>query len=126
MSMIILLVVMGGFMYFSMIRPQRKQQEQRKQMLNAMKKGDAIVTIGGLHGKIDEINEDKQTVVIDADGIFLTFNLSAIRTVDNGAATTPVAAAKPVDAPAASAAPEKDAPAADDKPYTEPTSNDDK
>jgi len=124
--MIILLVVMGGFMYFSMIRPQRKQQEQRKQMLNAMKKGDAIVTIGGLHGKIDEINEDKQTVVIDADGIFLTFNLSAIRTVDNGAATTPVAAAKPADAPAASAAPEKDAPAADDKPYTEPTSNDDK
>lgn len=81
MSFILILVVMGVVMYFSMIRPQKKQQKKRQDMFSQMKKGDNIVTIGGLHGTIDSIDNEAQTVVIDSDGIYLTFNLGAIRDV---------------------------------------------
>lgn len=87
-SFLIIIVIMFGVMYFTMIRPGKKQQNQRQQMLNGMKKGDAIVTIGGLHGVIDTINVEDGTVVIDADGILLTFNRTAIRDVKPGAAVT--------------------------------------
>ena len=50
-------------------------------MFSQMKKGDRVVTIGGLHGVIDSIDNDAKTVVIDSDGIYLTFNLGAIRDV---------------------------------------------
>lgn len=99
-SMIILLVLMFGVMYFGMMRPQKKQQQQRMEMLKGLKKGDKIVTIGGLHGVIDSIDRAGNTVDLDLDGVFLTFSLSAIRTV------TPAAA--PVE----------------DKPYSEPSSDD--
>lgn len=111
-SMIILIVVMFAFMYFGMMRPQKKQQQKRQQMLNEMKKGDKVVTIGGLHGVIDSIDKTAGTVDLDLDGIFLTFNLSAIRVVDQ-----PAAAAAPVAKPKAK-------PAEDDKPYSEPSSDD--
>lgn len=80
-SFILILVVMGAVMYFSMIRPQKKQQQKRQDMFSQMKKGDRVVTIGGLHGVIDSIDNDAKTVVIDSDGIYLTFNLGAIRDV---------------------------------------------
>ncbi len=107
-SMIILIVVMFAFMYFGMMRPQKKQQQKRQAMLNEMKKGDKVVTIGGLHGVIDSIDKTAGTVDLDLDGIFLTFNLSAIRVVDQPAAA-PVA---------------KEKSEAADKPYSEPSSDD--
>lgn len=88
-SMIVLLVAFFAFMYFFMIRPQKKQQQKRQEMLNGLKKGDPIVTIGGLHGVIDSIDQQAGTVVIDSDGIYLTFNLNAIR----GVASRPAAPA---------------------------------
>lgn len=72
---------MGAVMYFSMIRPQKKQQQKRKEMFSGMKKGDNITTIGGLHGVIDSIDNEAQTVVVDCDGIYLTFNIGAIRDI---------------------------------------------
>ena len=80
-SMIVLLVIFVAFMYFGMIRPQKKQQQKRQEMLSQLKKGDPIVTIGGLHGVIDSIDQQAGTVVIDSDGIYLTFNLNAVRGV---------------------------------------------
>lgn len=80
-SFLIIIILMFVVMYFTMIRPGKKQQNQRKTMLDGMKKGDRIVTIGGLHGVIDSIDTAAGTVVIDADGIFLTFNRTAIRDV---------------------------------------------
>ena len=79
MTMIIMLLIFVGFMYFGMVRPQKKQQQKRQEMLNQLKKGDPIITIGGLHGVIDSIDQQAGTVVIDSDGIYLTFNLSAVR-----------------------------------------------
>lgn len=78
--MIILFIVLIGFTYFGMIRPQKKQQQQRLQMMDKLKKGDEVVLVDGLHAKIDKINSDK-TVVVDADGIYLTFERMAIRRV---------------------------------------------
>ena len=78
--MIILFIILIGFTYFGMIRPQKNQQQQRLQMMDKLKKGDEVVLVDGLHAKIDKINSDK-TVVVDADGIYLTFERMAIRRV---------------------------------------------
>ncbi|HEY8345110.1 MAG TPA: preprotein translocase subunit YajC [Bacillota bacterium] len=44
--------------WFILIMPQRKQQKQRQAMLDALKKGDKVITIGGIHGEILEIDGD--------------------------------------------------------------------
>ena len=74
------LVVVGGMMFF-MSRSQKKQQQKRQDLLNSLTLGSGVVTIGGLHGVVSEINEEKSTVVLDCEGIFLEFNRSAIATV---------------------------------------------
>ncbi len=75
-----LLVTMGAaflVMYFFMIRPQQKKQNDQKKFLTALKKGDNVVTIGGLHGKIHEI--DELTLILEVDrGMRLKFDRSAI------------------------------------------------
>ena len=82
-SMIILLVLMLG-MFFFMNRSQKKQQQERQNLLDAMKTGDSVVTIGGLHGVISEINDSDKTVTLDCEGIYLVFDRSSIRTVKSG------------------------------------------
>lgn len=79
-QLLIPLVVMFGLMWW-MTRSQKKQQQQRQEQLNTMKPGDHIVTIGGLHGVLSEINKDKGIVTIDCDGIFLDFDRSAIKNI---------------------------------------------
>ncbi|HEM4293461.1 TPA: preprotein translocase subunit YajC [Streptococcus suis] len=69
----VLMLGMIGFMFYS----QRKQQKQRQDALSQIKKGDEIVTIGGLFGVVDEIDDKK--VVLDVDGVYLTFERGAIR-----------------------------------------------
>lgn len=79
--MILLFIVLIGFTYFGMIRPQKKQQQKRMQMMDQLKKGDKVVLVDGLHAKVDSINTKDQTVVVDADGIYLTFSRMAIRQI---------------------------------------------
>lgn len=84
----VLMLGLLGWMMFS----QRKQQQNRINTLNQIKKGDEIVTIGGLYGIVDEINDQK--VVLDVDGIYLTFDRTAIRNrVTEAAPTTQAEAA---------------------------------
>lgn len=85
--MIIAFIAIFVFFYFSMIKPQKKQQQERMKMMSELKKGDQVIMVDGLHGKIDSINDADKTVVIDADGIFLTFERMAIRRVLPTAAT---------------------------------------
>jgi preprotein translocase subunit YajC len=60
-----------------MVRPQQKKQKDQKVFIEELKKGDSIVTIGGLHGKILEI--DDLTVVLEVDrGFKLKFDRSSI------------------------------------------------
>lgn len=67
-----------GVMYFLMIRPQKKRAKETQDMLSQMKPGDKVVTIGGLHGIIDEVNATDNTVTLDCEGIFLTFEKRSI------------------------------------------------
>ncbi len=53
--------------YFFMIRPQQQKAKDQKKFREGIKKGDSIVTIGGLHGKIASI-EDDDTILVDVDG----------------------------------------------------------
>lgn len=77
-------VLMFVVFYFLLIRPQQKKQKQRNQMLHQLKKGDKIVTIGGLHGTIVELTDD--TVVLRVnDTMKLTFERSAISSVSQSA-----------------------------------------
>lgn len=81
---IIPLVLMFVLFYFLLIRPQQKRQKAVTQMQNELKKGDKIVTIGGLHGFIDSIDENK-AVIKCGDGSRLTFERNAIREVTSDA-----------------------------------------
>lgn len=83
--------VMFGIMYFLLIRPQKKQQQKVQDMLENLGLGDSVVTIGGMHGIIDEINEEAKTIVLDCEGIYLTFERRAISRV-TGKASDSVAA----------------------------------
>lgn len=76
LSPIILMIVI---FYFLLIRPQQKRQRQVQEMQAALQKGDEIVTIGGLHGVIDSIDED--TIVISCNNSKLTFDRGAVREV---------------------------------------------
>lgn len=63
--------------YFLLIRPNQKKQKQRQAMLQALKKGDKVITIGGLHGTIVEITDDVVVLRVN-DVTKLTFDRSAI------------------------------------------------
>ncbi|MCA0755248.1 preprotein translocase subunit YajC [Paenibacillus sp. N4] len=77
-------ILMFAVFYFLLIRPQQKKQKQRTVMLNQIKKGDKISTIGGLHGTVVELTDD--TVVLRVnDTTKMTFERSAINTIINSA-----------------------------------------
>ena len=63
-----------------MIRPQQKRQKKTREMQNELSKGDRIVTIGGIHGTVDVI-EDNQVVIKSHGSTKLTFDRSAIREI---------------------------------------------
>ncbi|MBE6162779.1 MAG: preprotein translocase subunit YajC [Streptococcus equinus] len=84
MPTVIMLLVMVGLIWF-MQRSQKKQAQNRQEQLKALQKGDEIVTIGGLYGIIDEVDVDNQKMVLDIDGVYLTFELGAVKRVVNKA-----------------------------------------
>ncbi|MBT2694176.1 preprotein translocase subunit YajC [Bacillus sp. ISL-55] len=78
------LLLMFVLFYFLLIRPQQKRQKAVQQMQSDLAKGDKVVTIGGLHGIVDAI--DEATVVIKCgDGSRLTYDRAAIRDVKESA-----------------------------------------
>ena len=84
MSLILTFGLMFVVFYFLLIRPQQKRQKQRTNLLNSIKKGDKISTIGGMHGTIVELSDS--TVVLRVnDTTTVTFDRSAISTVLNSA-----------------------------------------
>lgn len=66
--------------YFLIIRPQNKKQKETKRMLEALKKGDKVVTIGGIHGSIQSLKEDAVVLKVDSN-TKLTMSRSAISNV---------------------------------------------
>ena len=75
---ILYFVFIFGMMYLLLIRPQQKRAKEQQTMMASIKAGDEVVTIGGLHGVIDEIDEVKNTIILNCEGIFLEFDRRAI------------------------------------------------
>jgi len=86
-SMAPLLLMLGGFilLWMWMGRGKRKQQQQRKQMIAALKKGDKVVTIGGVVGTVMEVRGDEITVKVDeSNNVRMRFARWSIRGVGEG------------------------------------------
>ena len=64
-SMWIMLALIFVVMWFFMIRPQRKQQKELQNFRDALKKGDKVVTIGGIYGTVCEIKENNVLIEVD-------------------------------------------------------------
>ena len=63
-------VLIGGMLlvfYFLLIRPQQKQEKARRQMLAELRKGDRVVTTGGIHGVVTNLSDTTVTVRVDSD-----------------------------------------------------------
>ena len=74
---LIFFVLVFGVFWFFMIRPQVKKQKQERKFREELKKGDKVITSGGLHGKVVEVSE--KTVKIDVgSSIVLKFDKSGI------------------------------------------------
>jgi preprotein translocase subunit YajC len=74
---IVLMVAIIGIFYFFMIRPQQKKAKDQKKFTDDIKKGDNVVTIGGAHGRVAEIEGD--TFVLEVErGARIKFSKSAI------------------------------------------------
>ena len=80
MESMLLIVVMFGVLYFLMIRPQMKRAKEQKAMIEALQKGDEVVSAGGILGKISKINENYVTLEI-AQGVDIQMQRSAIQVV---------------------------------------------
>lgn len=76
-------IVIIAIFYFMLIRPQQKKQKERNAMLQALKKGDKVTTIGGIHGTILDLTEDRVTLKV-ADTTKLVFERSAVNAVRDG------------------------------------------
>lgn len=82
MQLLPLLLILLVF-YFFFIMPQSKKNKQQKKFREALKKGDKVVTIGGIHGKIAEVRES-QVVIEVGNGIKMTVEKSAIAMDNQG------------------------------------------
>jgi len=80
MSPILIMVLV---MYFLMIRPEQKRKKKEKAMLDALKRGDRICTIGGIYGTIVDIKDDTITLTVGRDNMSMVVARWAIRSVED-------------------------------------------
>jgi preprotein translocase subunit YajC len=66
--------------YFFMIRPQARREKERRAMIDAVKKGDRVVTAGGIHGTIVQVDEGSLLIQVDQN-VKLRFEKSAVASV---------------------------------------------
>ena len=79
---IVWFVLLFAVMYYVMVRPQKKKEKQRQVMLDALKKGDRVVTAGGIYGVVKNLKEDEVTLVVDEQrDIRLRMTRSAVSAV---------------------------------------------
>ncbi len=80
-STLIMFGLIIAIFYFMIIRPQQKKQKEREALLSSMKKGDKIITAGGIHGTIIGI-EDKTLLVQIADNVKVKVERSSISVIN--------------------------------------------
>ena len=80
LSLILPLILIVGMFWF-MSRQQKKQRAAQEERQSNLVKGTKIITIGGLHAVVDSVDQVAKTVDLDAEGVILTFDMAAIRTI---------------------------------------------
>ncbi len=82
LSMLLPFILMFVVMYFLLLRPQKRKERERKELLSRVKKNDRVVTAGGIHGLITSVRENEVILrVDDAKDIKIKVDRSAIVTV---------------------------------------------
>lgn len=76
------IVLMGVIFYFLLYRPQKKEQQRRKELLDNLKKGARVVTIGGIYGTITALSEKTVTIKI-ADKVEVEISRTAVGQLQN-------------------------------------------
>lgn len=82
------IIFMGVVFYFLLYRPQKKEQQRRASMLSSLKKGDRIITAGGIHGQITAINDKIVTIKV-ADKVEINISRSAVTTNESNPQNNP-------------------------------------
>ena len=93
MSLVFMGMMILVFWLF-MIRPQAKKAKQQKTFINDLKKGDKVVTIAGIHGNINKVNEDGTISLEVSPGSYLKIEKSSISLEMSAALNKPVAETK--------------------------------
>ncbi|MBM3676666.1 MAG: preprotein translocase subunit YajC [Actinobacteria bacterium] len=101
MAQILILVVMFVLLWALLIRPQKAKQQKQQQLLSSIEPGDEILTVGGLFGIVQSIDEDEELIVEIADSIHVRIARRAVATVvkpeDDDADNAEVVDDEPVD-----------------------------
>ncbi len=79
-STLVMFALIIGIFYFMIIRPQSKQRKEREKMLGGVKKGDKVITAGGIHGSVAG-TDDKVILVEIADNVKVKMDRTAITAV---------------------------------------------
>ena len=66
LPLLIMMALLFGVFYFIMIRPQRKRQKEHQQMMTELKKGDKVITAGGIYGVVESISEDNVVIKVES------------------------------------------------------------
>jgi preprotein translocase subunit YajC len=78
------LLLIFGIMYFLLIRPQQKKLKEHQAMVSALRRGDQIITQGGVMGKVTKVKDDSNEVEVQiAEGVNIRVIRSTISTVVN-------------------------------------------
>lgn len=77
------LLIMFGVMYFLMIRPQKKKEKAVKAMLDALKVGDRVCTIGGIYGTVTGVKDDQVIIAVGAQKTVMNMARWAIKSVED-------------------------------------------
>lgn len=80
MSLLIMFGMIFGIMYFLMIRPQNKRLQEHAALVASLKKGDKLVTVGGVHGRIHEVEEKTVSIEI-AKGVRISIDKDKVARV---------------------------------------------
>ena len=106
-STIIMLVLMFGMLYFFMIRPENKRKKEAEQMRSAVKKGDKVVTIGGIVGVVVDVKDNKFVMETGADQVRIELEKWALSTNETAAEAKKAEAKKAQEAKAKAKAAKK-------------------
>jgi len=84
--MLIFLVLIFGLMYFVMIRPQRKRQQEHQNLIEELHKGDRVMTAGGIYGQIESVSEDSAVLKVESGATMRIAKTSIIGKQEQGEA----------------------------------------